>query len=160
MKLRGLVVPAAVIAVVWASSSSAKRSKANGGAANGKKNGKGNGAAAVPPAVPAVPVEEPRLPPLPVVVMTLAQGGKAHVYSPYSDDAIQSLLAKLPTTFTVTGQKPSWTIDTHNHGVKLAAEWSKDAGTLTLTIANKGFLVPDSAVWHAVDPLMLGRKAP
>jgi hypothetical protein len=81
-----------------------------------------------------------------------------HSYSHVTPQIKDVLLAKLHGEgMTVTGDNP-WSIDTHNHDVKLRAVWNPSTQMLKLIVTAgadglKG-LVVCPAVWEKIDPIL------
>jgi len=70
--------------------------------------------------------------------------------TPQKKDA---LLAKLHGEgMTVTGDDPSWDIETHQAEVKLRAVWDPKAQVLKLIVVSSAAWAPCSAIWERIEP--------
>lgn len=77
----------------------------------------------------------------------------AHTYS-IDQVRIDAMLKALTDNGATVmgGAAGPWDVDTHNHGVKLHAEWNTQI--LTVLITDKAWYVPEGKVWETIDPLI------
>jgi len=75
-------------------------------------------------------------------------------FGPYTQDAINSILAKLHGAgVNMSGSNP-WHLDPGQGGIKLTANYDGDSGMLTVHIDEKSFYVTTNMVWSKVASLM------
>lgn len=81
-------------------------------------------------------------------------GCGTHSYRNISRDKIDLALAALRKYgAAITGNNP-WTIDTHNFGIKIAANWNQDAQTVDLTVTDLDGSIPCSMIWTYLDSII------
>lgn len=85
--------------------------------------------------------------------MVKEQNG-AHQYDNIDQNRIDEMIEALKENgATVSGENP-WLIDTHKKDVKLKGHWNQADSTLTVSITDKSWYVPDSKIWEVIDPLL------
>lgn len=77
-----------------------------------------------------------------------------HTYPRMTEGTKNALLDKLHGAgMTVTGDNP-WSIDTHEHDVKLRAVWDPQAQILRLIVTSSAWYVPCAKIWEKIDPIL------
>ncbi len=83
----------------------------------------------------------------------VGQDSSSKQYGPMSQTAISSLLARAQAAgLAVSGSNP-WTIDTHEHGVKLSVSWDPASGTTIVSVTDKYPYVSNAQIWERIDAL-------
>lgn len=85
-------------------------------------------------------------------------GCGTHSYQKISRDKIDLALQALKKYGAVINGNNPWTVDTHNFGVRIAANWDRKTETLELKITDSDGTIPCSMIWNYLDNIVAKYK--
>lgn len=77
-----------------------------------------------------------------------------HHYGNITKIKIDQILEQLKQNGAIISGNNPWDVDTQKMSIKLQGTWVEGTSTLSITVTEKGWIVPCSKIWDTIDPLI------
>ena len=81
-------------------------------------------------------------------------GCDRRTYTFIDRNKIDTMLKELESNGAAIKDCNPWYVETHQHGIKLMAEWNEALLSLTVSVTHRNWYVSYKAIWNTIDSLI------